>query len=278
MCASAKDGAVHWKVNLQDFGGKIPKWGYAESVLVDGDKVICTPGGRDGAIIALDKQTGDKIWQSKEFTDRADYASVIVAEHDGVRQYIQLTQQTLVGVAADDGRVLWTSPWPGRTAVVPTPIFQNGKVYISSGYGVGCALIKVSSDSAETIYENKVMKNHHGGVILFGDHLYGYSDSVGWVCQNFESGEQIWSEKNALGKGAVACADGMLYCVDERGGQVVLVDASPDGWSEKGRFTLSPQSEYRSPRGKIWTHPTIANGRLYLRDQENVYCFDIKQP
>ncbi len=277
VCIKADKGDLVWKVNMKDFGGRIPNWGYTESVLVDGDRVICTPGGGDGALVALNKLTGEKIWQSKEFTDLADYSSVIVVEHQGVRQYIQLTQKTLVGVAADDGRVLWTYSWPGRTAVVPTPIFRDGKVYIASGYGVGCGLVKLTEDSAEEVYENKVMKNHHGGVILLGDHLYGYSDGVGWVCQEFESGEQVWAEKNALGKGAVGCADGLLYCVDESNGEVALVAASPDGWSEKGRFKLDPQSEYRSPRGKIWTHPTIANGKMYLRDQEIVYCFDIKQ-
>ena len=277
VCVKADDGELVWKVNMKDFGGTIPNWGYSESILVDGDKVLCTPGGDEGALIALNKSTGKLIWQSKEFTDRADYASLIVVEHEGVRQYIQLTQKTLVGVNAEDGKVLWTYPWPGRTAVVPTPIFRNGNVYISSGYGVGCGLVKLTNDSAEQVYENKVMKNHHGGVILVGDYLYGYSDGLGWVCQDFESGEEVWSEKKALGKGAVACAKGLLYCVDEKSGEVALIEASPKGWNEKGRFKLTPQSEFRSPRGKIWTHPTIANGKLFLRDQEIVYCFDIKQ-
>ncbi|MDB4561654.1 PQQ-like beta-propeller repeat protein [bacterium] len=277
VCAKAATGDLVWKINMQDLGGKVPNWGYTESVLVDGDRVVFTPGGADGALVAVNKLTGEKIWQSKDFTDSADYSSVIVAEHDGVRQYIQLTQKTLVGIAADDGRVLWTYPWPGRIAVVPTPIFRDGKVYIACGYGVGCGLVKITKDSAEEVYENKIMKNHHGGVILVGDHLYGYSDGLGWVCQDFETGEQVWAEKNALGKGAIACADGMLYCVDEGSGEVVLIEASPQGWNEKGRFKLDPQSEFRSPRGKIWTHPTIANGKLYLRDQEIVYCFNIKK-
>ncbi|MGB0760381.1 MAG: PQQ-binding-like beta-propeller repeat protein, partial [Rubripirellula sp.] len=277
VCAKAASGDLVWKISVQDMGGKVPNWGYSESVLVDGDQLICTPGGADGALLAVNKLTGEKIWQSKDFTDQADYSSVIVAEHDGVKQYIQLTQKTLVGVAADDGRLLWSYPWPGRVAVVPTPIFRGGKVYVACGYGVGCGLVKLTDGAAEEVYENKVMKNHHGGVILVGDYLYGYSDGLGWVCQNFETGEQVWAEKKALGKGAIACADGMLYCLDEGSGEVVLIEASPKGWNEKGRFKLDPQSEYRSPRGKIWTHPTIANGKLYLRDQELVYCFDIKK-
>lgn len=277
VCVEAKGGELIWKRTMSEYGGTVPKWGYTESVLIDGDKLICTPGGSEGALVALNKMTGEKIWQSKDFTDPADYSSVIVVEHEGTRQYIQLTQSTLVGIGADDGRVLWTYPWPGRVAVIPTPIYRDGKVYIACGYGVGCALVKLTKDSAEEVYENKVMKNHHGGVILVGDHLYGYSDGPGWVCQDFESGEQIWSEKNALGKGAIACADGMFYCVSERGGEVVLIEASPKGWQEKGRFKLDPQSQYRSPRGAIWTHPTIANGKLYLRDQELIYCYDISE-
>ena len=276
ICAKTKDGAKVWSAKMSDFGGRTPNWGFTESVLVDGDKVICTPGGRDGAVLALNKMTGEKIWQTKDFTDVADYSSVIVAEHDGQRQYIQLTQRSIVGISAKDGSVLWKSSWPGRTAVIPTPIYNDGMVYVSSGYGVGCKLVKLDGKEPTKVYENKIMKNQHGGVILYKGHLYGYSDNVGWLCQNFKTGEKVWSERRALGKGAVACADGMLYCVSEDRGEVVLMEASPKGFNEKGRFSLKPESEYRSPRGKRWTHPTIANGKLYLRDQEVVYCYDIK--
>lgn len=276
VCVKTDGGEVVWSKKMSDYGGKVPNWGYTESVLVDGDRLICTPGGSDGTILALKKLTGETIWQSDDLSERADYSSVIVAEHGGVRQYIQLTQKKLAGVAADDGRLLWESDWSGRTAVIPTPIFRDGKVYVSSGYGVGCKLVKLSGDSAEDVYENKVMKNHHGGVILVGDHLFGHSDGGGWVCQNFETGEQVWSDRESLGKGGITCADGMLYCVGENDGEVVLIEASAEGWKEQGRFTLDPQSEIRSSRGKIWTHPVIANGKLYLRDQDIVYCYDVK--
>ncbi len=185
--------------------------------------------------------------------------------------------QSIVGLDAKDGKVLWKSPFPGKVAVIPTPIYRDGQVYVTAGYSVGCKSVKiVEGAEPETLYENKVMKNHHGGAILVGDYVYGHSDGGGWVCQNFKTGVEVWSEKK-LGKGAIACADGMLYCLDESKGTVALIEASPDGWKEHGRFTLSPQTQIRNPQGRIWTHPVISNGKLYLRDQDLIYCFDVKK-
>ncbi|MBM3888356.1 MAG: polyvinylalcohol dehydrogenase [Verrucomicrobia bacterium] len=278
VCAETAGGKLIWKCTMSDFAGRIPKWGYAESPLVDGNQVVCTPGGPQGAMVALDKMTGKLIWQSKEFTDIAEYASIIAADCNGARQYIQLTMQHVVGIAAKDGKLLWQSDWPGKIAVVPTPIFRDGNVYVCSGYGIGCKAIKLGPKNEVTeVFANTVMVNHHGGVILVGDHLYGFSDKEGWVCQDFKTGEKVWAEKQALTKGAIACADGMFYCIEEKSGTVVLIAVSPKGWQEHGRFQLSPQSQNRSPRGRIWTHPVISNGKLYLRDQELVYCYDVKQ-
>jgi len=148
---------------------------------------------------------------------------------------------------------------------------------VSAGYGVGCVSLRIEpGNKVSVVYENKVMKNHHGGVILVGDYLYGHSEGPGWVCQKFLTGEQVWAEKNKLGKGAVACADGMLYCIGEDGGDVVLAEASPTGWAEHGRFKLDPQTTIRNPQGRIWTHPVIANGKLYLRDQDLIHCYAVK--
>ena len=181
-------------------------------------------------------------------------------------------------MAADDGRLLWEADWPGRTAVVATPIVNNDRVYVTSGYGVGCMLIRIGQNNdVSEVYRNKVVKNHHGGVILVGDHIYGYSDGGGWVCQDFETGELVWNDKDKLGNGGVGFADGMLYCVSEQEGTVVLIEASPAGWKEHGRFTLTPQTELRKPAGKIWVHPVVVNGNLYLRDQDLVYCYDVKE-
>ena len=277
VCADAKTGKQKWKVHLvKDLGGKVPGWGYTESVLVDQGRVICTPGGSDGALAALDTKSGEVLWRSKEFTDGAQYSSPIMIESQGKRQYVQLVMKNLVGIEATTGKVLWKSSWPGRTAVIPTPIHHDGHIFISSGYGVGCKLVQLGSSGASDVYENKIMKNHHGGVIKLDDYVYGYSDGYGWVCQNFKSGELKWNEKKALGKGAIAYADNRFYCLSERDGKIMLVEATSEGWKPHGEFTISPQTEQRSSRGKVWTHPVISNGRLYLRDQELIYCYNIK--
>lgn len=276
-CLNLADGSEVWKVEMKDFGGKTPNWGYCESPLIDGEKCLCTPGGSDGAILALNKTTGEQIWQSKDFTDGAQYASIIAIEHGGKRQYVQLTQQNLVGVDAANGDVLWETGFEGRTAVIPTPIYHDGCVYVASGYGAGCKMVKLNdTKEPEEIYVNKNMTNHHGGVVLVGEHLYGYSDGKGWICQDFKTGEIVWSEKNKLGKGSLTCAGGKLYLYSERGGEVVLIDASPDGFNEHGRFKIDPQSTQRSQRGAIWTHPVVANGKLFLRDQELLAAYDIR--
>jgi len=277
VCAKVADGELVWEKMMRAFGGKTPDWGYTESVLIDGNKVVCTPGGDSGAVLALDKKTGDTIWQSKDFTDGAQYSSVIAVNHNGARQFIQLTMQHVVGLNAADGKTLWIVDFPGKVAVIPTPIFHGGQVYVTAGYGVGCLSFKVGANNAIIgLYTNKTMVNHHGGVILLDGHVYGHSDGGGWVCQDFKTGEKVWTEKSALGKGAVAYADGMLYCLAEKDGTVALVDASPKGWKEHSRFKLEPQTTQRNPQGRIWTHPVIVGGKLYLRDQELLHCYDVK--
>lgn len=276
VCVEAASGKTLWTKTMRDLGGGVPAWGYAESVLVDGDRVICTPGGRQGAMAALNKDTGEVLWRSSDFTEGAQYSSPIVVVHDSLRQYIQLTMKKLVGVAADSGRVVWQTDWPGRVAVIPTPIHHEGHVYVTSGYNVGCSLVWLGKGGdAAPVYHNQNMINQHGGALLYQGHVYGYSDRHGWTCQNFKTGEIAWSAKE-LGKGAVFCADGMLYCVSEGDGMVALATASPGGWEEKGRFRLEPQSKQRKAKAKIWTHPVVANGRLYLRDQEYISCYAVK--
>lgn len=278
-CLNAADGKIVWKATMEELGGKVPGWGYTESILVDGDLVICTPGGAQGTIAALNRDTGKKVWQSTAWTDPAQYASPISVDHNGARQIIQLTMQHAGAVNAKDGSLLWKVAFPGKTAVIPTPIFNDGHAFVCAGYGVGGKLIKIGpGNTAEDLNPdmNTNMVNHHGGVVLVDGHLYGYSDKGGWTCLDFKTGAVKWQEQRALKKGAIHCADGKLYLVEENTGTVVLIDASPDGWREHGRFTLTPQTTQRNPKGKIWTHPVVANGRLYLRDQELLFCFDVK--
>lgn len=281
IAADVATGKIAWTKTMQELGGKVPGWGYTESPLVDGKQVVVTPGGKNGTMAALDKATGALIWQSKDWTDGAQYSSIVPAVINGQPQYVQRTMESVCGISPKDGALLWKQNYPGKTAVIPTPIVKGNQVYVSAGYGVGSMSFTIEQgNTIKTVFDetsgtNKVMKNHHGGVILVGDHLYGYSDGVGWTCQNFKTGALVWGERNALGKGAVACADGMLYCLDEGKGTVVLAEAAPTGWKEHGRFTLDPQTTIRNPQGRIWTHPVIANGKLYLRDQDLIYCYDI---
>ncbi len=275
ICLATADGQEKWRKSYeQDFGGKRPEWGFSESPLVDGDKLVVTPGGGKGAILALNKKTGAVIWQTAGFTDPAQYSSLIIAEIGGVKQYVQLTGENVVGVSVD-GKVLWKAPRKGKTAVIPTPVVKDNLVYVTSGYGVGCNLFKITvadgKFSAEQVYENKVMANHHGGVILLGDYVYGHSDGKGWTCQDLKTGEAKWVDKS-LGKGSLAYADGKFFLRQEdKQGTVALIKATPDGYSELGRFDQPDRSGKQT-----WPHPVVANGKLYIRDQDVLLCYSVK--
>ncbi len=283
VCLETATGKLVWKKEFKkDFSGQLMSgWGFCESPLVDGDKVVCTPGGAKGAMVALNKMTGAIIWRTTDLEDKSAYSSIILAHVHGVKQYIQDTANAVVGVAPDSGKVLWRHPVSGfRTAVIPTPIYHDGCVYVSAGYGAGCECFQIERDgdsfATKKLYANKVMTNHHGGVVLVGDYLYGYSDSErAWVCQEFKTGKLVW-KSNKVGKGGCTCAGGQLICFGEEKGTVVMVPATPQGWKEDGRFSLPRESQIRLPSGRFWTHPVVANGRLYLRDQDLIFCFDVK--
>jgi len=276
VCVDAASGAEKWRKDyVKDFGGKRPEWGFSESPLLDGDKVIVTPGGRQGAIVALNKKTGATVWQSKEFTDSAHYSSLIIEEIGGVRQYIQLTDASVAGVAAADGRLLWRAPRRGSTAVIPTPVYHDGIVFVTSSYGTGCNAFKVTAAggkfTAEQLYANKLMANHHGGVISLGNYVYGHSEGKGWVCLDIKTGQAAWEEKGKLGKGSLVYVDGhfILRAKDGRG-TVALIEATPEGFREKGRFNPPNRSEQNS-----WAHPVVSDGKLWLRDQDILLCYDL---
>jgi outer membrane protein assembly factor BamB len=275
LCADSANGKERWRAKLTELGGKVPGWGYTESPLVDGARVVVTPGGEQGAVVALDLRTGQALWRSKDFTDEAQYTSLMTLEKGGVRQYISGNRERVAGLAADDGRLLWQEKFRSGVVVSQSPIVSGDQVYMVAAGGTGCKAVKLTApDAAEVVYANKVMKNLPGGVVLFDGHLYGYSDSIGWVCQNWLTGDEVWSSK-ALDKGTLTVAGDKMICLTEDTGVVALAEASPEGWKEIRRFALAPQSERRAVKGKVWTPPVIANGRLYLRDQENLWCYQI---
>jgi len=281
VCLELAGGKKVWEKSLtKDLGGSQPRWDYTESPLVDGDKVVVTPGGPKGAIAALDKKNGEVLWRSKGFTDSAEYESLMIGNAGGVKQYVQMTAASVAGVAADDGRLLWRFERKARITV-PSVILKDDFVFATSGYNVGCNLIKVTRDGdkfhADQVYASPNMTNHHGGVVLVGDHLYGYSDKGGWVCLEFKTGKVAWSENRKLDKGSLTCVDGMLYLYGQKDGTCVLIEASPTGWKEHGRFTIPKQTSIRAKSGGVWTHPVVANGRLYLRDQDLIFAFDVKK-
>jgi outer membrane protein assembly factor BamB len=291
VCVAAASGDVKWRKNLPSelaaevnpIGGGPKKlgWGFTWSPLVDGDQLICLPGGPQGTVAALNKQTGEVLWRSSELIDQAAYTSPMLAEIDGVRQIVVLTNQGISGVSASDGQLLWQHKRPRRysTEVINTPIVRGNLVYVTVGAGQGCELVRVQRKEGqfetESVYDNKNMTNHHGNVVLVKDHVFGFSEGKGWMCQNFETGEVAWTERGKLRAGSLTYADGNLYCYSEDNGTCVLLAADTTGWREKGRFQIPQQTKQRKPGGKIWTPPVVANGRLYLRDQELVFCFEV---
>jgi len=276
-CLDAGSGKVSWTKNLKkDFKGQMMSgWGYSESPLIDGDKLICTPGGKEATLVALNKKDGSTIWKGVvPQGDGAGYSSIIIATVDGVRQYIQFLGRGVVGLEAATGQFLWRYDAPAnRTANITTPVYHDNHVFAASAYGTGGGLAKLTKESdgkwkAEEVYFTKQMQNHHGGMVLIGDYLYGNNQGQ-LACIDFKTGKVMWNERKA-GKGSIAYANGMLYYRSE-GGPVVLVEADPKAYVEKGRFNQPERSNKNA-----WPHPVIANGKLYLLDQDNLFCYDVK--
>lgn len=289
VCLDARTGKRRWAKNLmKDFGGKMMSvWGYSESPLVDGDWVVCTPGAADAGLVALNKFTGKEIWRTKlpnlgeAGKDGAGYSSIVISHAAGIKQYVQLMGRGLVGVAADDGRFLWNyNRIANGTANIPTPIIKDDYVFASTGYGTGAALLKLLPDGdgvkAEEVYflEAKDLQNHHGGMILIGDYLYGgHGHNKGFpVCVELLTGKHQWKTERGPGadSAAVAYADGNLY-FRYQNGVVALIKASPEKYELLGKFTI-PDVERPS-----WPHPVIVGGKLYLREQNALYCYDVTE-
>ncbi|OAI40822.1 hypothetical protein AYO40_04250 [Planctomycetaceae bacterium SCGC AG-212-D15] len=309
VCATTA-GEQKWRKSMtKDLNGEVNPiggapapfgWGYTWSPLVDGDKVICLPGGKDGLMAALDKNTGKLLWRSKEVPEQATYSSPIVAEIGGVRQYIAMTALDerkeggtnssggLLGIAPADGKLLWYfHRQPGYSdCVIPTPIHHEGQIYTTVGFNLGCDLISVTKKgdtfTAKDEYDRKTQKNlinREGGVVLLDGKIYGHSfegKAKGWNCQEWKTGKTIWTDKKAkFEPGSIIYADGLFYIYGAENGTCVLVKPNGMKWDEISRFDIPEKSKLRKQRGEIWTHPVIANGKLFLRDQELLFCFDI---
>jgi outer membrane protein assembly factor BamB len=302
-CLQVKDGKVLWQRSLtRDFGGRVPMWSYRESPLVDGDKVICTPGAQDAMLVALDKLTGKTIWKSAvpgspggggpgggrggfgAGGGGAAYASVIAIDFDGQRQYVQLTARGLVGVAASDGKFLWRYDRPanGMGINCSTPLYQDGLVFAASAYGAGGGAVKLAKDAsgavkAEEVYSTRKMQNHHGGMIVLEGCLYGANggnEGGALLCLDFKTGNVLWDARDLPNrpapKGSILLADGRLYYRTEKGA-VMLIEPSPKEYLERGRFEQPDRTNLPA-----WAHPVIANGKLYIRDQGLLLCYDVK--
>jgi outer membrane protein assembly factor BamB len=271
-CLLAANGTEVWTRNiLRDFRGRQIPWLISESPLVDGNLVIVTPGGPGAGIVALDKMTGKTVWTSQQLSDEAGYASPIAADVGGVRVVMTLTARAGVGVRASDGKLMWRyQPVANDTANIATPIFHENKVFYSSAYGTGAALLGLTPVNgevrAEPIYFTREMQNHHGGLVLVNGHLYGFHNSI-LTCLDFMSGRVLWRDRS-VGKGTLTYADGNLYILSEDN-VVGLAAASPTGYQEKGRFSIPDQGL------PSWAHPVVSGGRLYIRNQGVLTAYNI---
>lgn len=276
VCVEAKSGKIKWQHNVRsDFGGEPGIWAYSESPLVDGDAVVCTPGGATATMLALNKHNGEVIWKSAIGGEQAAYASIITTEVAGKKQYVQFLQKGVVGVDTKTGHLLWRydRPAQGSPANIPTPVADGRYVYAASGRGGG-GLVKLTADDgkieAEPVYFESKVPTAIGGSVKIGDYLYGTSSSL--LCLEFLTGKVQWEDRS-IGAAALCYANGHLYLHGENG-EVALVEATADGYHEKGRFT--PADIPAGRNGKAWAYPAIADGRLYIHDSGSVWCYDIK--
>ena len=290
VCLDASTGALRWEKSApRDFGGQMmSSWKYAESPLVDGNKVVFTPGGQAALIVALDKRTGKEIWHTgtpnlgHQGRNGAAYSSMVISEGAGVRQYVQLVGRGLISVRADDGKPLWNyNRIANDVANIPTSIVRGDYIFTSTGYQTGAALLKLEKtadgvDAKEVYFLNaRTFQNHHGGFVLVGDFLYaGHGHNNGFpICIEFLTGKVRWGgdirPEGATGSAAVAYADGHLY-FRYQNGVMKLFDASPEGFKETGSFQIP------NVRKPSWSHPVIFGGKLYLREQDTLLCYDVR--
>jgi outer membrane protein assembly factor BamB len=267
-CLDVKTGRLLWRTNLvRDLGGRNITWGLSESPLVVGDRVLVQAGGPNAAIVALKTTDGSVLWRNH--SDEAGYSSAVLATVSGTTQAVFFTAERAIGVSVRDGRELWSyDRVANRTANIATPIVAGNRVFLSSDYGTGAALLELSPAGAREVYFTRDMRNHHSSSVLVGDHLYGFSGSI-LTAMKLADGSVAWRDRS-VGKGSVIAADRRLYLYSENG-VVGLAEPNPAGYREHGRFTID------SGALPTWSHPIVTGGKLILREQDNVYAYDVRQ-
>jgi outer membrane protein assembly factor BamB len=270
---NSQTGDEIWVLELrQDFDAGIPEYGYSESVFIEGERLYCNPAGNKGFMICLNKKSGDLIWANTEITGTVGFSSPVIGEFAGFRQLINLSSNCVYGVDTKTGTLLWSVEYRNqRSNNCPDPIFHDGYVFVSSGYGKGSALIKLTSSEnsiiPEMVWHTELMDNIHGGVILHDGYLYGSGDyKRGWYCLDFKTGKQMWKER---GIGTLIYADGMFYCMEERG-MMKLIKATPKKYEVVSSFQVPNGGE-----GMHWAHPVVCGGRLYVRHADKLFAYNI---
>jgi outer membrane protein assembly factor BamB len=272
----ARSGRQLWAVDLKSrFEAKHGIWAFAENVIVDGQKVLCMPGGPAGRIVALDKHTGQTLWANTEIEHSAAYCSGVVVTHGGVRQLISMTQRSVVAVDVDTGALVWSAPFrPTSPQNALTPVFRDGYVFVACGHSSGGALMKIdpSSRSASTVWHRLDLDNCHGGALLVDDKLYGSACRQGgkhFYCVDFLTGQTIKLDKT-LGKVGITCAEGRIYALNHQG-TMSLLSITPDGFDTVSRFELK-----KKPTNSYLAHPVVCGGRLYIRCDQNLYAYNVR--
>jgi len=275
VCLGARTGERMWGGNiLQGTNGENIQWALAESVLVDGNNLICCPCGKKASVAAIDKKTGQPVWAARGVEDKAGYASPVAIECGGLRIILTMTSGAVIGANARNGDLLFRYPHKTNFDVNATnPIYHEGHVFITSGYGSGSEMLKLdvrgNQASVTKKWENKDLDNHHGGVVLYEGHLYGADSKGNWICLDWNTGRKVYAEKG-VGKGSLTLAGGMLYTYSENN-EMGLAKATPDGLTLVGRFRVPKGGD-----GNSWAHPVVCGGRLYLRHADKLYAYDIK--
>ena len=281
-CLDTATGKEIWARDLRaEYDIELPEWAFAESPFIDGNKVVLWIGSEKAAVVALHKMTGETIWETPRTGQTGNYCSMTPFDHGGQRIYVSMNKKGLLAVNGDTGKELFfiMHETPRGDIMATTPYFFDGKLFITSGYGIGSRLftLNVSGETVtpELIWSNRNFDNHLGGIVIKDGYAYGathrYKTGRNWMCIKLEDGSVAWEDPGVF-DGPVTSADGMLYCMSEREGVVALVKATPDKYEETGRFTL-PEGV-----GMFWAHLVVANKKLFIRHGSVLYCFDVSEP